>query len=84
MDRNRLLLFIALSAAILFGFQILLPGPRHVAVQNAALTQQAPSTTADTHGTTGPAAPTPSHISTAPSRNVPRAGQHRPGRRAAG
>ena len=72
MDRNRLLLFIALSAAILFGFQILLPGPRHVAVQNAALTQQAPSTTADTHGTTGPAAPTPSHISTAPSRNVPR------------
>jgi YidC/Oxa1 family membrane protein insertase len=41
MDRNRLILFIAISAAITFGFQILLPGRPHMApqAQHASLTQ---------------------------------------------
>jgi YidC/Oxa1 family membrane protein insertase len=68
MDRNRLVVFIALSALILFGFQILVPGPRHVPpVQRAALTQPA---------SPAPATPSPMQAasagSTAPAHNVPR------------
>jgi YidC/Oxa1 family membrane protein insertase len=44
MDRNRLILFIAISAAITFGFQLLMPGRPHVPapVTQAALTQPNP------------------------------------------
>ena len=44
MDRNRLILFIAISAAITFGFQLLMPGRPHVAppVAQAALSQPGP------------------------------------------
>jgi YidC/Oxa1 family membrane protein insertase len=43
MDRNRLLLFIALSVMITFGFQYLLPGPKHVAVEKTAMIERATS-----------------------------------------
>jgi YidC/Oxa1 family membrane protein insertase len=69
MDRNRMLVFIALSAAILFGFQILFPGrPVHApaAAQHSALIPP------DAPGWHGPASPAAAHASTAPGHDVAR------------
>ena len=73
MDRNRLLVFIAISAAILFGFQILLPGPRHVPVHNT-ITQPQPAVGSGNAGSPADATPAlpATHASSAPARNVPR------------
>jgi YidC/Oxa1 family membrane protein insertase len=74
MDRNRLVLFIAISAAILFGFQILLPGkPPHRVVQTADVSQPA-GADAGKPGAPADAVPAAAHASTAPVRNVPRVG----------
>jgi YidC/Oxa1 family membrane protein insertase len=71
MDRNRLILFIALSAAITLGFQWLMPGrPRvapHAEVSQAAVTQPAPGTLA--HAVTPPGH---QPVSVPPPRDTPR------------
>jgi YidC/Oxa1 family membrane protein insertase len=56
MDRNRLILFVALSAMITFGFQWLLPGRPHPATpaSRAALTELSPGTSPSAHAITPP------------------------------
>jgi YidC/Oxa1 family membrane protein insertase len=72
MDRNRLILFIAISAAITFGFQYLMPGRPRVAPQatHASLTQPAlPGSAAPGHVLAPPGnQPTP----VPPPANAPR------------
>jgi hypothetical protein len=55
MDQKRLLLFIAISVAIIAGFQLIMPPPRHVPVSQPLQTVQ--GHTKDTP-TTAVAAPT--------------------------
>jgi YidC/Oxa1 family membrane protein insertase len=68
MDRNRLILFIAISAAITFGFQLLLPGRPIHPVTPAAVTQPAPTTPLSHALTPAGSQPTP----VPPPKNAPR------------
>ena len=76
MDRNRLILFIALSALITFGFQYLVPGRRPApAATTAAVTQSQPPGSSPLSRVLAPAGHQPSPVAspTGPTADAPRA-----------
>jgi YidC/Oxa1 family membrane protein insertase len=76
MDQKRLLLFIAISVAIIAGFQLIMPPPRHVPVSQPLQTVQGHTkdtpTTAVGAPTHDPATPGTEPVAVPPPQNQPR------------
>ena len=72
MDQKRLMLAIAISIAILLGFQLILPPPQPSRVQTAEQVSKNTPTTATPRPTFDPASPGTQPVTIPPPREVPR------------